>query len=145
MGFNCRPKRTREDKKLGIDDKIGATIMHLVANFFANKKWALLIYACSDEDGQDRERSILFKRWYRASPFQNKVAHLPIAFKNEFYGNEYGGAFYSKRHPHRFEIELTLQSFNPYDKNTDSQIAQEEDIFSDYIGHSGVDDDYIPS
>lgn len=107
--------------------------MHLVANLFVHRKWAIIIYACSDEDGQDRERSILFKRWYRASPFKEKIAHLPSTFKNEDGMEEYGGAFFSKKHPNRDEIELTLQSFNPYNKNTGSPLVEEEDEYSDYF------------
>lgn len=133
MGFVCRPKRTREEKKQGNDEKIGATIMHLVANLFSQRKWALLIYICSDEDGQDRERSILFKRWYKSSPFKEKIEHLTSTFKNENDLVEYGGVFFHKKHPNRDEIELTLQTFNPYNKNTGSSLVEEEDAYSDYF------------
>jgi len=109
MGFSCEPVKEMFDRKF--DPRIGDTIMLIIANLFKAYPRTILTYVCSPADGQARQRSIAFGKWFNDSPLRDKLCHL----KNDFAGT-YCGTLYSKKHPLAEEIENAFLGFNPENK-----------------------------
>ena len=51
-------------KGSGQDERISATIIHLL-NLFFKEPLSVIVYICDDLDIKHKERSILFKQWHR--------------------------------------------------------------------------------
>jgi hypothetical protein len=105
MGFTCTPKQEIFDRRYNI--RIGETIMHIIANMFKENNWYIIMYVCSADNQQDRQRSILFRNWYSNSQLASKIVHTPKKI-----GDSYYGSLYSKKHPDIEEIEYYLDNLD---------------------------------
>jgi hypothetical protein len=132
MGFSCVPKLEKGEGKH--DPKIGATIMHIIANMFLAYPRYFITYICSSSNGQERQRAILFRRWYNESVLKNKVEHK----QKKTAENTYCGALYSKNHELKDRMELAFEEFDFALKEAYND-ALEEDI-ADLDEEEGIED-----
>lgn len=129
LGFSCEPPIEEPFKKKG-DSRVGATIMILIANFFAFSPKSILSYICSSANKQERHRAIAFRWWYNHSPLKSEFTHIQM----EYLGNYYG-VIYSKNHQDISAIEDSLLLFE-----TDNKFEFFEPS-SSYMNYSELEED----
>lgn len=132
MGFSCTPKQVKFDRNH--DAKIGNTIMWIIANMFASNKRYIITYVCSPEDGQERQRSITFGKWYNESNLSQK-----IRLERKNYDGTYCGVLCSKKHPLLEELDIALEDFNPNNKFAEPEI--EYGMEDDELSEGGFDEE----
>lgn len=110
LGFTCVPTQAMFEREY--DPKVGLTIMAIVAALIRKNPHQIITYVCSPKDGQARQRSIAFSRWYNDSPLK-KTVELK---KRVFESHTYCGVLYRKNHPNIDDIEIAMQDFNLGDK-----------------------------
>ena len=85
--YNNKPK----------DEKISATIIKILREFFSNEL-RILLYVCDSIDERGRERQLLFKFWY------NYLADItlrhPLIINIENQGTAYGSVLNRNDFPH---------------------------------------------
>lgn len=110
IGFTCVPAKALFEREY--DPRVGLTVMAIVASLIRENPKFIITYVCSPKDGQARQRSIAFSRWYNESPLEKTVKLK----KRIFESHAYCGVLYRKNHPNIDDIEIALQDFNPGDK-----------------------------
>lgn len=116
LGFSCHPPLKPMERMH--DPKVGATIMHIIANFFVAFPEGILAYVCSSVDGQDRHRQIAFTKWHNSSPLKAR-----FRLTKRLLGETYCGILFDVAHPERYLIE---QVFDDFDRDTKPGVFEEE-------------------
>jgi Family of unknown function (DUF6169) len=116
FGFICRPDHNSRP----FDPKAGETIMYVIAEFFKNHPQSILAYICSGNNNQERQRQILFSKWYNASPLK---AHY--TFTKKQFEDIYCGVIYDKNHPNFYAIEEAFLDFSLTDKLNEPAVYYE--------------------
>ena len=81
--FNIEPVEKEENKKHGMDIRIGHTIASILAKFFECNTNAMLM-VCDSTDGREFQRKLLFERWY--SQYNNgKITKVDASLSTEDY------------------------------------------------------------
>jgi hypothetical protein len=119
FGFNCNPPLVVLSRTY--DPRIGATVMHIIANFFVANPNSILAYVCSALDQQGRHRQILFTKWYTASPLKRKFEFI----QKKFY-DTYCGVIYHAEHP---ELEMIREAFVDFDLENKFEVQEEAEVY----------------
>jgi hypothetical protein len=81
--------------------------MLIISNFLIRNPDAILAYVCSDLDGQDRNRHVLFGKWYNQSSLKKNFNLL-----RRMIGDIYCGVIYNKNYPKHDVIEESFSDFD---------------------------------
>ena len=89
------------------DNRVGATLVHLITNFFSSSPHRVLFYFCDYSDGKDHQRQMLFGRWfghYSGGQYQR----VPLSVSREIGGELqtlHGGVIFRTDFPERQALQ----------------------------------------
>lgn len=69
-----------DEKSEPFDEKVSQTVLHIIDQFF-KKVQNSLVYVCSNSDERAFLRYTIFERWFKKSPYNNKVVKIDNIFQ----------------------------------------------------------------
>lgn len=105
FGFTARPPLNHFERKY--DSKVGHTIMKIIADFFEHMPDAILAFICSDDNDQDRNRQVVFSKWFNS--YTDKDQYI---FSKTTNANTYCGIIVMKKYYKESQIKSWLDNFS---------------------------------
>jgi hypothetical protein len=96
--FNIEPEDSTPHP---IDNRISATVIHILDDFFTKKQYALIII-CDNLDGKEVKRNKLFQRWFKKYR-RNNILKIDLSSKTEDY-DTYASLFILSDNPNKEKI-----------------------------------------